>query len=136
MFESLLISKFLFVRLPDAFCTQGTHTMGCVCGPRENILSDLPSLIRVPGELSTLLSNLRQTGLLRGAHSLFPVCLGIHSAFSYLVVSHISQYWAFHCVSSFIFYLIIVFAGFVITFFFPKCSILNFCFPPLASTWS
>lgn len=81
-----------------------------------------------PRELSTLLSNLRQTGLLGGAHSLFPVCPGIHSAFSYLVVPHISQYWAFHCMSSFLFYLIIVFAGFVITFFFLSVQFLTFVF--------
>lgn len=128
MLESSLVSKFLLVRLSGAL---STHTRAVSCSPRENILClmCLPCVSHEgPRELSTLLSNLRQTGLLGGAHSLFPVCPGIHSAFSYLVVPHISQYWAFHCMSSFLFYLIIVFAGFVITFFFLSVQFLTFVF--------
>jgi len=84
-------------------------------------------LCKVPRELPTLPNNPRQTSVLRGAHSLFLVCVGVHSAFPIPSCTHSRPYWASHCVSAFLFYLIVVFAGFGFHFFW-NVQFLTFVF--------
>lgn len=59
--------------------------MGCISGPRANTPLCLFCLPHASCQGIRELPTLRQAWVLRGAYSVFPACVGTHSAFSYLL---------------------------------------------------